>query len=45
MPAVKTEYFAVSIGSVPLVEAEIVNTFLMLFSRFVSWRYSENPTI
>ena len=44
MPTVKKEYFAVSVGSVHLVEAEKVGYF-PFFSLFVSGRYPENPTI
>ena len=44
MPAVKTEYFSVSVGSVHLVEAETVSYF-PFFSLFASGRYPENPTI
>ena len=39
MPAVKTEYFAVSVGSVHLVEVEIVSYSSHFFSLFVSGRY------
>ena len=45
MPAVKTNYFAFSVSSVHLVEADIVSYFSHFFFLFVSSRSPENPTI